>query len=344
MRSCWRPGLYLQLGMHNEAGPALRGAAGATTCRCGVRNSAWFYLAKIWYERGYYDRSEQALARIQGTADAGARGRAQQSAGQCADARAALRRGDRAPARAGRARATGWPTRASTWVWRWCGPVGLPEADPILTSVGSTADSNSAELLDLRDKANLALGFAYLQANQARAARASPLERVRLDGPYSSRALLGAGWAQAGAGRVSRGAGAVARAASAATCSMRQCRSRTSRCPMPSASSTPAAQAAEYYETALKSFADESRQSRRRHRARIHDGHMLDDLLGADKDAQLWLVLAAEGAARCAAVALSLHPAGRQRFSGRPEELSRPGFPASTACALGRAACRPSRP
>ena len=74
----------------------------------------------------------------------------------------------------------------------------LPEADTVLTGVG-TLDSGSAELLDLRDKANLALGYAYLQADQAARARI-PLERVRLQGPYSSRALLGDGWARAAQG------------------------------------------------------------------------------------------------------------------------------------------------
>ena len=31
-----------------------------------MRNEAWFYLAKIWYARGYYDRSEQSLDHISG--------------------------------------------------------------------------------------------------------------------------------------------------------------------------------------------------------------------------------------------------------------------------------------
>ena len=50
----------------------------------------------------------------------------------------------------------------------------------------------------LRDKANLAIGYARLQAGEPEAARAA-LERVRLSGPQSSKALLGAGWADAAA-------------------------------------------------------------------------------------------------------------------------------------------------
>ena len=52
------------------------------------------------------------------------------------------------------------------------------------------------ELTALRDKANLALGYALLQDGQSRAAKA-PLQRVRLEGPFSNKALLGVGWADA---------------------------------------------------------------------------------------------------------------------------------------------------
>jgi hypothetical protein len=55
------------------------------------------------------------------------------------------------------------------------------------------------ELEALKDRANLALGFAYLQANQPDQARPA-LARVRLNGPYSNKALLGIGWANAALG------------------------------------------------------------------------------------------------------------------------------------------------
>jgi tetratricopeptide (TPR) repeat protein len=76
--------LYLQLNMHNEAGARFETLLG-DNIPVGVRNRAWFYLGKIWYERGYFERSEQALQRIQGNL-------APASSGQRADARAALRR------------------------------------------------------------------------------------------------------------------------------------------------------------------------------------------------------------------------------------------------------------
>jgi hypothetical protein len=64
-------------------------------------------------------------------------------------------------------------------------------------------ETASEELLSLRDKANLALGFALLQAQRAGDARPI-LERVRLEGPYSSMALLGDGWADSTLGDFKR--------------------------------------------------------------------------------------------------------------------------------------------
>ena len=57
-------------------------------------------------------------------------------------------------------------------------------------------DPWNEELTSLRDKANLALGYALLQAGQPQR-RKMPLQRVRLEGPFSNKALLGVGWADA---------------------------------------------------------------------------------------------------------------------------------------------------
>ena len=51
-------------------------------------------------------------------------------------------------------------------------------------------------MTSLRDKANLALGYAFLQDDQPLAAKPA-LQRVRLEGPFSNKALLGVGWADA---------------------------------------------------------------------------------------------------------------------------------------------------
>lgn len=55
----------------------------------------------------------------------------------------------------------------------------------------------------MRDKANLVLGFRLLEAEQSAQAKQF-LQRVRLNGPFSNKALLGAGWAAAANGEYDR--------------------------------------------------------------------------------------------------------------------------------------------
>ena len=55
----------------------------------------------------------------------------------------------------------------------------------------------------MRDKANLVLGFRLLEAEQPVQAK-QYLQRVRLNGPFSNKALLGTGWASAASGQFDR--------------------------------------------------------------------------------------------------------------------------------------------
>ena len=71
----------------------------------------------------------------------------------------------------------------------------LAEGARTLASLGEISGQRE-ELRALRDKANLALGFSYLQRGDAEQSRAV-LQRVRLQGPLSNKALLGSGWADA---------------------------------------------------------------------------------------------------------------------------------------------------
>jgi tetratricopeptide (TPR) repeat protein len=58
-------GLYLSLGLHNEAGERFETLLTQSVPE-GVRNRAWFYLGKIWYARGYLDRAERAIKEVRG--------------------------------------------------------------------------------------------------------------------------------------------------------------------------------------------------------------------------------------------------------------------------------------
>ena len=59
------------------------------------------------------------------------------------------------------------------------------------------------DLLALRDKANLKLAYRLLEKGEAGLAQ-TYFQRIRLDGPYSNHALLGAGWALASMDRYDR--------------------------------------------------------------------------------------------------------------------------------------------
>src|SRR5260221_6430006 len=56
-------GLYLSLGEHVEAGNIFEKLLNTNTSEA-VRNKAWFYLGKVWYQRGYLQESERALRQV----------------------------------------------------------------------------------------------------------------------------------------------------------------------------------------------------------------------------------------------------------------------------------------
>jgi tetratricopeptide (TPR) repeat protein len=269
-------GLYLQLGMHNEAGRRFETLLGPEI-PASVKARAWFYLAKVWYTRGYHDRTIDSLARIEGELPPAQEAERVHLA---ANALMHLERYDDAIKLL-----TGWNSR-STWMQfaRFNLGVALLRSDrladgaKLLSSVGSLVSADE-EMLALRDKANLALGFAYMQANDPTSAMTS-LERVRLDGPQSSRALLGLGWANAALEKydaaltpwlVLRDRNLLDAAVQEAYLAV----------PYAFARLGANGQAAEYYEQALTSF--DSEQDRiDAAMGRIREGGLLNNLLGAD--------------------------------------------------------------
>jgi hypothetical protein len=189
-------GLYLSLGMHNEAGERFQTLL-TKDVPTGVRNRAWFYLAQVWYSRGYLDKAEEALRKIQGKLSPELEAQKDHLfanvlmyEGKFDEAIRLLVSWKGSPT---------WSAYA-----RFNLGVALvrqkrmADAEPFLTAVG-TMYAETTELLALKDRANLALGFAELQAEQPAKAKVA-LERVRLSGPYSNKALLGTGWADAALG------------------------------------------------------------------------------------------------------------------------------------------------
>jgi tetratricopeptide (TPR) repeat protein len=186
-------GLYLSYGHHLEAADIFERLL-ADNANPEIRNRTWFFLAKIWRQRGYLDKAQRALDNIgedlpediereatmlqaQLLIDGGEFDRAiallQDWKGRTEWSRYAQFNLGVALVRSGR----------------------MEEAKKILEELGDI-DPWNEELTSLRDKANLALGYALLQSGQPHAAKL-PLQRVRLEGPFSNKALLGVGWADA---------------------------------------------------------------------------------------------------------------------------------------------------
>jgi lipopolysaccharide biosynthesis regulator YciM len=274
-------GLYLSLGLHNEAGERFETLLTQSVPE-GVRNRAWFYLGKVWYARGYLDRAERAIKEVQGrlTPDLEA-----ERLHLLSNILMRQQRFDEAisllNAWRGRKDQSDWLAYAQYNLGVALVRKGLlTEADPFLTSVGSL-ESGRRELRALKDRANLALGYAYLQNNQPDKAKA-PLERVRLDGPYSNKALLGVGWADAAEGQYQ-----------AALTPWMELRDRNLldsavqeaylAIPYAFAKLNANAQAAESYETAIKSF-DSETVNLDASIAEVNDGTMLDKLLKRDEN------------------------------------------------------------
>jgi hypothetical protein len=269
-------GLYLQLGMHNEAGRRFESLL-TGDIPASVKARAWFYLAKVWYARGYYQRSIDALGRISGSLTPA---EAAERVHLHANALLNLERYDEAIAVLG-----AWKSN-STWMQyaRFNLGVALVRSDRLadgarmLDAVGSIVTADE-EMLALRDKANLALGFAWLQASQPESAMPF-LERVRLQGPQSSRALLGMGWSLSALGRHEE---ALTPWLELQDRNLLDAAVQEAYLAVPYAFAQLGAngQAAEQYEKALESFAGE-RSHIDAAVARIREGSMMRELVGAD--------------------------------------------------------------
>ena len=189
-----RGGMLLSYGKQRQAGDIFERMVdlGAPPA---ARDRAWFYLAKIRYQRGYTAQAQDALARIGSDLEP----QLQEELGLLR-AQVSMAAGDYAAAAQGLA-AMDAKTPEARYV-RFNLGVALIKSDQaargtaLLDALGQ-ASAEDEEYRDLRDRANLALGFAALAAQQWPQAR-SYLERVRLHGLQANKALLGLGWAESG--------------------------------------------------------------------------------------------------------------------------------------------------
>ena len=186
-----RGGLLLSYGLQREAGEIFEHLIerGATP---SVRDRAWYYLAKIAYQRGYLEQAQSAIGRIQNALPP-----ALQEDRILLHANILMARADYAAAAK---LLEGVDSKASSarFANYNLGVALIKSGDmargtEVLSKLGQ-ATAEDEESRSLRDRSNVALGFAALSDKHPDAAQVY-LERVRLQGPQASKALLGLGWA-----------------------------------------------------------------------------------------------------------------------------------------------------
>ena len=185
-----RGGIALSYGMDREAEQVF--TALLSEPRPGVdRGRAWFYLAKLAWQRGELDRVQAALDQA-GDID----NERLAEEGAYLRAAVAIRRGELDQART---LAAAIPEE-SDWRFYYHYNMGAAQAARGDWSQASNhfrqlqEARSGAELKSLRDRAYTASGYAQLGAGNFGEAR-EDFVRVRLESPLSDRALLGYGWA-----------------------------------------------------------------------------------------------------------------------------------------------------
>ena len=188
-----RGGLLLSYGLHREAGQIFAQLI-EKSASPAVQDRAWFYLAKIRYQRGFLAQANEALARIGKNLTIDLEEErvllhanllmAQEAYGEAAKVLASLPKNH----------------SASQYVRYNLGVALIKNGEAedgtsMLEQVGRGRGTDE-ESRSLRDRANVALGFAALQQQRPDVAKIA-LERVRLTSMLANKALLGFGWADA---------------------------------------------------------------------------------------------------------------------------------------------------
>lgn len=183
---------YLNFGMHDEARRAYRKLGQRTADRERL-NAALLDLAEFEYQRGYIFEAVERLRDLRNEITP-----AQMTRWQDVTSRVLLAQGRYGEA-ADVLRERSDRSEHSVFMRYNLGIAllndgQLQEGRSTLDAISRTRPRDDAERA-LRDRANTVLGYHFLRAEQGGTAR--PLfSRVRTEGPFSNRALLGMGWAE----------------------------------------------------------------------------------------------------------------------------------------------------
>ena len=189
-----RGGMLLSYGLTKESGQIFARLIESTSPK--VRDRAWFFLAKIRYQRGYLPEAENALAQVEGNLPEGL-----QEERILLQANLLMAHGDYTAA-ADILNGMSLKAPSSRYARYNLGvallklndtPRSVARGMAILDDLGRMP-AEDEEFRSLRDRANVAIDFTALAEADPKLPR-SYLERVRLKSLQSNKALLGFGWA-----------------------------------------------------------------------------------------------------------------------------------------------------
>ena len=188
-------GIDLSYGLHKEASRIFDRLLQGNV-RDAIKNRAYYYLAKIYYQRGYIDESADFLSNVSGPVQESVFGELKLLTGQVYMAQ-------------------GKYDAAIASLDKWKAPKNYQNYADYNLGIAYTKRGNVDKGIDhlkkvgklkaktetmrtLRDRANLASGLTLIQDDRP-ADAIKYLEKVRLEGLYSNLALLGIGWANTNA-------------------------------------------------------------------------------------------------------------------------------------------------
>jgi tetratricopeptide (TPR) repeat protein len=186
-------GLYLSYGLHSEAEVIFEKIL-ATAAAPTVRDRAWFFLGKIRYQKQLFVEAEQALSRVGNALDVALQ---EEFVTLKANLLMAQKKYDEAALVLQNLVKTSADSDVNyarfnlgvAFIRLGQERLGMDFLSQVANSQVQSSDQKA-----LKDKANLVLGFSILKKSPDLAKVF--LRKVRLQGPYSNKALLGLGWAE----------------------------------------------------------------------------------------------------------------------------------------------------
>ena len=186
-------GIYLQYGLHQDA-ENLFSHLLDEQAPAALRDEIWYSIGKLRYQKGLRDDAIRAFEQIQGSLDQSLLNESQLLLANMLMAKKEYEQASVVLEKLPGGSADAIFAEYNLGIALFRGGREIEGAE-YLAEVGRI-NASEPELLALKDKANLALGYALLGQEETNKARAF-FQKVRLKGPYSNKALLGFGWSHA---------------------------------------------------------------------------------------------------------------------------------------------------